>query len=50
LTKKFIDERLASLNNEKSEDTKRFIKLYGAEYTHQIISWFALAKHEITNN
>lgn len=50
LTLEFIDDRLISLNDKKSEYTRRFIKLYGEEYTNQIISWFALAKHEITNN
>ena len=50
LTKKLIEERLASLSNKKSGYTRKFIQVYGEEYTNQVISWFSLAKHEFKNN
>ncbi len=49
LTKKYIEERIVTLNNVKSEETKKFVKLYGEDYTRQVISWFVLAKDEFAN-
>lgn len=49
LTKKFIEERLASFSDINSEHTRKFIQLYGEDYTRHIVSWFELAKHESEN-
>ena len=49
LTKTFIEERLSIFSDQKHEETNRFIRLYGEDYTRQIISWFALAKNESEN-
>ena len=49
LTQTYVEERLRSFENKNSESTKRFIKLYGEEYTDQVIAWFNLAKHELQN-
>jgi hypothetical protein len=49
LTKEFIEERLVSFNDVNNDYTKKFIQVYGENYTRQIISWFVLAKHEFEN-
>lgn len=47
LTKSFINGRLTALTNNANKQTQEFIKLYGFDYTAQIILWFQKAEAEI---
>ncbi len=46
LTKDYIEKRLAAFRDLNSDHTKKFIEIYGEQYTNQIISWFVLAQDE----
>ena len=44
LTAEYIEARLNVLNNKADEFTKKFIEVYGEDYTKAVISWFERAK------
>lgn len=41
LTKDFAKQRLAVLQDEQNEETRKFITLYGAHHLSNIIRWFS---------
>ncbi len=47
LTSEFVAERLSIWRNAETEETKRFIKLYGEEYLHAVVGWFEVAEREL---
>ena len=47
LTPKFVEERIAALNNDKDHHTRQFIKVWGATRHSQTISWFQRASEEV---
>ncbi|MEM8734035.1 MAG: hypothetical protein AAGG44_07430, partial [Planctomycetota bacterium] len=40
LTKSFLDDRLAELQNGDHSKTKEFARLYGADHLERTVSWF----------
>ena len=46
LDQDYCKERHEVLENETLEETQTFIKLYGAAYHQQVISWFTRALSE----
>lgn len=43
LTPAFIAERLTVWRQPGHEETKRFVRLYGAEHLQRVVSWFEQA-------
>ncbi len=46
ITKEFILQRLAILEDHKNEETRRFISLYGQHHLDNIIQWFKKAREQ----
>lgn len=44
LTPNFIENRIASLQNDKEHYTQQFIRLYGRQYLETVIGWFLQAQ------
>jgi len=44
LTAEYINERIASLQDEKNLRTKQFVKLYSNEHRKNVLSWFQQAQ------
>ena len=47
LTADFIEARLQILVNLESDETKRFVGLYGREHHQAIVEWFHKAKQDL---
>ena len=47
LTPKFIEERIAALNDDKEYHTQQFIKVWGSTRHSQTISWFQQAAEDL---
>jgi hypothetical protein len=47
LTESFIKKRLEELQQSNHPQTQQFARLYGADYTTQVIGWFQRALNEI---
>ena len=47
LTASFIDERIASLQNNKDLYTQQFLKLYGQEHFQRVLGWFKQARESV---
>jgi hypothetical protein len=47
LNREYVHARLQILGNEEHKETKKFIRVYGLEYTNRIISYFKLALNEV---
>ena len=46
LDRDYCKERLAVLEDESSEETRSFIKSFGATYHQQVVAWFHKALSE----
>lgn len=44
LTPSFIEERIASLQDNSEYYTQQFIRLYGREHHQRVMSWFIKAR------
>jgi len=47
LTSAFIEERIASMQDDKDFRTSQFIQLYGPQHHQKVLAWFQQAKEEI---
>ena len=47
LTRTYIQERLAELQDNKHAKTREFARLYGADHLQRTIVWFRRAEEEI---
>lgn len=50
LTSEFIQERIASLQNENDFRTKQFIQLYGQQHRKNILNWLDQAQRSLSIN
>ena len=48
LTLKYVQERIAALNDGKDYHTQQYIKVWGSEGHSQTISWFQRAADELS--
>ena len=48
LTLKYVQERIAALNDGKDYHTQQYIKVWGSERHSQTISWFQRAADELS--
>ena len=39
----YLAERITTLSDTGAEETKRFVKLYGADYHQHVLGWFRRA-------
>lgn len=46
LTKEYVEERLAALSNDNSEERKKFIEKFGLDWTNKIVNYFNNARSE----
>lgn len=46
LDRNYCQERLAVLEDENADETRSFIKSFGANYHRQVVSWFHQALSE----
>lgn len=46
LTKEYLEQRLAELQDANHAKTKEFTRLYGADHLQRTISWFQQAANE----
>jgi hypothetical protein len=46
LTPEFLQARIAVLEKSDDQETRRFVKLYGADYLAQVLVWFRQASAE----
>ena len=44
LTPDYLAERITTLSDTGAQETKRFIKLYGADYHQHVLGWFRRAQ------
>lgn len=47
LNKPFIEQRIASLSNQKDQHTKQFVRLYGEAHYQKTLQWFHQALSEM---
>lgn len=47
LTRPYIEERLRALRDERDEQTKQFIRLYGKAHWQNVTRWFEQALNEV---
>ncbi len=47
LTPSYIEERIASLQDEKVFYTKQFIQLYGQQHHKKVLDWFKQARDSL---
>ena len=47
LTLKFVDERIASMQDASDFRTKQFAQLYGQQHQQNVLAWFQQAREKL---